>query len=83
MNNKQVIVVILCVIAIILIVIYTPQYKVTWLDRTNYVLTEQTSPLYKRSKAPAQKHWDKIALYAGLTLVIAGALVLVLKDKDG
>lgn len=83
MNNKQVIIVVLCVVILTLIVIFTPQYKVTWIDSKNYVLTEQTSPLYKRSKAPAKKHWDKIALYAGLTLMVAGALVLVLKDKDG
>jgi hypothetical protein len=82
MNNKQIIILVLCVIAVTLIVIYTPQYKITWLDSKNYVQTEQSSPLYKRSKAPAKKHWDKIALYTGLTLMVAGIMVLVLKDKN-
>ena len=82
MNNKQIVVLGLCVIAIVLIVIFTPRYKITWLDSKNYVLTEQTSALFKRSAGKAKLHWDKIALYAGLTLIAGGVALLLLRDKD-
>lgn len=80
MNKKQLIVLALCVIAVVLIVLFTPRYKITWINSDNYVLTEQSSALFKRSAGPAKLHWDKIALYAGLTLLVGGAAIFILRE---
>ncbi|MBI5872893.1 MAG: hypothetical protein HZB36_01960 [Candidatus Omnitrophica bacterium] len=83
MNKKQITVLTLEVIAIVLIVIFTPRYKITWLDSENFIKTEQTSPLYKRSKAKESLHLDKIAIYSGLVAMASGLLIFGLRDKRG
>ncbi len=81
MNKKQITVLVLAIIGIVLIVIFTPRYKIAWIDSKNFIKTEQSSPLYKRSKAKESLYWDKIALYSGLTVVAAAILLRALRSK--
>ena len=83
MNNKQITAVVLGIIAISLIVIFTPRYKVTWIDSKNFIKTEQTSTLYKRSKGKEELHWDRIAIYSSMVILVCGIAVFSLKRKDG
>ena len=84
MNKKQQFILALTLISIILIVIFTPRYKITWVDSKNFIRTEQTSSLYKRSHGKECLHWDKIALYAGSLLAGCGiALFLSRRRRDG
>lgn len=83
MNRKQSAVLALGVIGIILIVIFTPRYKITWLDSNNFVKTEQTSSLYKRSAGTVKFHWEKILVYSSITVVACGILLFVFKEKRG
>lgn len=81
MNKKQIAVLALAIIGIVLIVIFTPRYKITWIDSKNFIKTEQSSPLYKRSTGKESLYWDKIALYSGLTVVLAAILLRALRSK--
>jgi hypothetical protein len=83
MNKKQLIIIWCGIIAVILIVIFTPRYKISWIDSQNFVQTEQTSTLYKRSKGVEKRHWDKIALTSGITLAASILLVFALREKHG
>jgi hypothetical protein len=80
---KQILISVAAVVGIVLIVIFTPRYKITWIDKQNFIKTEQTSSLYKRSKGKENLYWDKIALYAGATILAAGVLVFLSRDKHG
>ena len=83
MSKKQMIVLGLGIIGIILIVLLTPRYKITWIDSLNFIKTEQYSSLYKRSKGAVRLHWDKILIYSGFTLLVSGILIFGLRDKHG
>ena len=83
MNNKQLIVIALGIAAITLIVIFTPRYKITWIGSTNFIKTEQTSTLYKRSKGKESLHWDKIALYSSIPILVCGIAAFSLRKKNG
>jgi hypothetical protein len=82
MNSKQIATLCLSVIGIVLIVIFTPKYKITWIDSENFIRTEQTSALYKRSKGQEKYNWDKIAVYSGGVIAGCGLLMFALRDKD-
>ncbi|HAJ56204.1 MAG TPA: hypothetical protein DCL35_00350 [Candidatus Omnitrophica bacterium] len=81
MNKKQIAVSVLAVLGIILLVIFTPRYKIIWIDSKNFIKTEQTSPLYKRSGGKESLYWGKIAAYSGLIMLVSGILVFSLKGK--
>lgn len=81
MNNKQIAVIIIGGIGIAVSLFLTPHYKIVYLDSKNFIVTEQTSKLYKRSKGKEKIHWDRIALISGGIVLAAGALCFVLKDK--
>lgn len=81
MNKKQGTVLLLGIAAVVLIVIFTPRYKITWMDSENFIKTEQSSPLYKRSSGKALMHWDRIGLYGGAVLALCGLLIALLKER--
>lgn len=83
MNKKQTIILILAVIGIILTIIFTPRYKIIWIDSENFIKTEQSSPLYKRSGGKEGLYWGKIAAYSGLISMASGLLFFTLRDKRG
>lgn len=83
MNKKQGVVLLAGVIGVILIVFFAPRYKITWIDSKNFVMTEQKSSLYNRCKGQVKYHWDKIALYAGLLILLEGFLLFALRDQSG
>ncbi len=81
MNTKQIAVIILGIIGLIACVYLTPRYKILWIDSQNFIKTEQTSSLYKRSKGQEKLHWDRIAMIGGGIILVCGILVFVLKEK--
>ena len=81
MNKKQLIILILEILAIVLIVWFTPRYKITDIGGNNYIITEQTSSLYERSHGAVRLHWDKVLLYTGMTLPIYGLFAWALRRK--
>ena len=83
MNKKQGMIIFFAVVAVTLIVIFTPRYKIFWIDSDNFVKTEQTSSLYKRSQGKEHLYWDKVALYSGATIIVAGIFVFTLRNKRG
>ncbi len=83
MNSKQIAVIILMVIGIVLIVKFTPRYKITKIDSENFIKTEQSSSLYKRTKGTEKLHWDRVILYSGLTAIGSGALIFALRNRHG
>lgn len=82
MNSKQLLILALGGIGIVLIVLFTPKYKITWIDSQNYIKTEQTSPLYKRSRGTVQFHWEKILIYSGAATLVCGLLIFFTKEKN-
>lgn|GEM_PF-846557 len=83
MNTKQKILIFLGVVGIGLIVYFTPRYKITHIDEKNFLITEQTSPLYKRSHGEVKFHIDKILIYSALWLLIDGILLITTRKKNG
>lgn len=83
MNKKQTFLIFLGLISIVLIVFFTPRYKVTWIDSKNFITTEQTSSLYKRSKGTVKLHTEKILAYAGIAICACGILIFLSRDKNG
>lgn len=83
MNKKQNIILGLGVLSLILIVLFTPRYKITWIDSKNFIQTEQSSSLYKRSKGDIKLHWDKILIYGGIAVSLCGILMFTVRRKDG
>ena len=83
MNKKQILVIAVGVIGIVLIVIFTPHYKITWLNAHDYIITEQSSSLYKQSKGLVKYRWDKIAPPCGLIVLTCGIFVFILREKNG
>ncbi|QAT16892.1 hypothetical protein BU251_03665 [Candidatus Velamenicoccus archaeovorus] len=83
MNKKQLIVLVAGILALILIAWFTPRYKVTAIGGDNYIITEQTSSLYERSRGAVRLHWDKILLYEGLAIPICGLLMWAFRRKNG
>ncbi len=83
MNKRQTIVLILAVMGIALIFFLTPKYKITWIDSENFIKTEQTSSLYKRSQGKVQLHWDRIFKYSGIVFVTGAILIFILKERHG
>ena len=81
MNNKQILILVITVIGIVLIVIFTPRYKIAWIDKRNFIKTEQTSSLYKRSKGKESLYWGRIALYAGTLILAASILITVSRSQ--
>ena len=81
MNKKQMITLLTGLILIVLIVLFTPRYKIIWIDANNYIQTEQSSELYKRSKGDEKLHWPQILLYSGLTALATAIAIAFLKTK--
>lgn len=71
------------IIAITLIVIFTPKYKITWMGPENFIKTEQTSSLYKRSAGKECYHWDKISIYSGIVALACCLAIFTSRDKRG
>lgn len=67
--------------AVVLTVIFTPRYKITWIDSENFIKTEQSSPLYKRSSGKALMHWDRIGLCGAPIAALCGLLIFLLKER--
>lgn len=83
MNKKQLIALAMGIVSIVAIGFLTPKYKILEIGPENYIITEQTSSLYKRSQGKEKLHWDKIFIYSSAPLLITGVLLLTLKDKHG
>ncbi len=83
MNKKQKILLYLSVLGVGLIVYFTPRYKITQIDEKNFLITEQTSPLFKRSHGEVKYHIDKILIYSSLWLLIDGILLVTFRSKRG
>jgi hypothetical protein len=83
MNKKQIIVFVVEILAIVLIVWFTPRYKITDIGGNNYIITEQSSSLYQRSHGTVRLHWDKAFLYIGITIPVCGFLVWAWRGKNG
>jgi len=83
MNKKQLIVLVAGILALILIAWFTPRYKMTAIGDGNYIITEQTSALYERSRGAVRLHWDKILLYEGPVIPICGLLMWAFRRKNG
>ena len=62
---------------------FTPRYKITRIDEKNFLITEQTSPLFKRTNGEVRFHIDKIVLYSSVWIVTGAVLLIALKGKDG
>ncbi|OIO36083.1 MAG: hypothetical protein AUJ74_03690 [Candidatus Omnitrophica bacterium CG1_02_44_16] len=83
MNKKQLSALALGIVTIILIVYFTPRYKVTQIDSKNFIITEQTSTLYKRSTGKESLHWEKILLYSGIPVLACCLAIFSLRGKNG
>lgn len=83
MNKKQWAVVIAGTIILVLIFFITPRYKITQIDKNNYVRTEQSSSLYKRCQGKEKLHWEKIALFGGITVGACLVLLPLMGKKNG
>lgn len=83
MNKKQLAALALGIVAITLIIIFTPRYKITLIDSENFIITEQTSTLYKRSKGKESLHWEKISLYSGISSLVCCLAIFSLRKKRG
>jgi hypothetical protein len=81
MNKKQITVILVGVVALVLVFFLTPRYKITSVGGDNYIMTEQSSALYERSKGTVKLHWDKISLYAGIALLAYAGLFWGLRTK--
>ena len=61
-----------------------PRYKIIMIDSQNFIKTEQTSALYKRSGGKEKLHWDRIApLSAGIAIACGVLIGLVKEKKNG
>ena len=83
MNTKQKFILFLGVIGVVGIAFFTPRYKITQIDEKNFLITEQTSPLFKRSNGEVKFHVDKILLYSSLWILTDGILLLVYSGSCG
>ena len=83
MNRKQILASASGIVGIVLFVIFTPHYKVTWLNAHDYIITEQSSSLYKQSKGLVKYRWDRIVPTCGLIVLSCGVLVFILREKNG
>lgn len=81
MNAKQIAVIIIGIIGIAAVTYFTPRYKIILIDSENFIKTEQTSSLYKRSGGKEKLHWDKIVPISGGIILVGGILVFLLKEK--
>ncbi len=82
MNKKQIVVIVLAAIAIALIVYFTPRYKITWIDSNNFVKTEQTSSLYKRTKGKENFYWDRITVYSSAVVILTGIMIFTFRRPN-
>jgi hypothetical protein len=81
MNRKQTTVVVIGIFGIAAAVFLTPRYKIVMIDSQNFIKTEQTSSLYKRSGGKEKLHWDRIALISGGIIIACGILTGLLKEE--
>jgi hypothetical protein len=81
MNKKQILVVVLGVLGVAAAVYFTPRYKLVMIDSQNFIKTEQTSALYKRSSGKEKLHWDKIVLISSGIILTCGILAVIFREK--
>jgi len=81
MNTKIVIVLVVALIGIVAVTLLMPQYKIHYMNADNFIITEQTSPLYERSLGEVKRHWDRIMPINGGILLAGGILCLFLRNK--
>ena len=81
MNQKQIIVLCIGILGIGAAAFFMPRYKIIMIDSQNFIKTEQTSALYKRSGGKEQLHWDRIAPIAGGIALVCGTLIGLLREK--
>jgi hypothetical protein len=82
-NKKQIVILVVGALAIAAIVYLMPRYKMVRVDANNYIITEQSSPLFKRSQGELRLHWNWIAPSSGGVILLAGLGVFFLRDKRG
>ena len=81
MNKRQLLVLILILGALFSIYKYTPRYKIVKIDSENFIRTEQSSPLYARTKAPEKLNLDKVVKYS-IAALLTGGLIFVLLRRS-
>ena len=81
MNKKQIAALAIGIVAIALIVKFTPRYKITRIDTENFIITEQTSTLYKRSAGTVNLHWEKILLYSGISAFVCCLAIFYFRER--
>lgn len=81
MNIKQVIILAVALIAILAATFLMPQYKIHYINSENFIITEQSSPLYERSLGEVRRHWDRILPVSGGILLAGGILCFLLRNK--
>jgi len=81
MNIKQVIVLAVALVAILALTLVMPRYKIHYINSENFIITEQSSPLYTRSLGEVRRHWDRILPIGGGILLVGGILCFLLRNK--
>ena len=81
MNIKIIVVLVVALIAIVAVTLAMPPYKIYNIKTDNYIITEQSSPLYGRASGEVKRHWDRILPIAGGILLASGMLCLLLRNK--
>ena len=81
MNKKQTIVIVAGILGIAAAFFFIPRYKIVMIDSQNFIKTEQTSALYKRSGGKEKLRWDRIAAIGGGIVVAGGILIGLLGEK--
>ena len=83
MNSKQIVTLGFIILAIAAIVFFMPRYKMVKVDADNYIITEQSSPLFKRSKGEIRLHWNWIIPASGGVVLLGGLGVFLMKERNG
>lgn len=81
LNTKQIIVIVIGFCAVILSIYFAPRYKMTEISPGNYIKTEQSSSLYKRSTGKVKFYWGRMFLYESAILLFCGILTFLFKSK--
>lgn len=82
-NKNQAGVLVVIILAVAAILFFMPRYKMLKVDSENYIITEQSSPLFKRSKGEVRLHWNWIVPASGAVIVLGGLGVFLLREKNG
>ncbi len=81
MNIKQTVVVVVTLVTSLAVTFLMPPYKIYSIDSKNFIITEQSSPLYARALGEVRYHWDRILPISGSILLLGGILCFLLRNK--